>query len=157
MFIRKFLLLLLALFSFSSPFAALDKLNEKLGGNENPILSPSSIENIPYAKAFLEMNVVPMLVWNNEGGLIAANDAYLKMIGYTREEMRAGKIDWVTVTPAEYRALDQNCIQQLKTQDSCTPYVKEYIRKDGTRIAIKLWNAHAATKDGKNLAIILPF
>ena len=150
------LMALSMLIIFNSSYANPTDLNNMLSTNKNPVLSPQSLKFMPYTKLFLEMDVVPMIVWNSKGGLIAANDAYLKMIGYTRDEMQTRKIDWANITPPEYTTLDQNCIKQLKNRDYCTPYVKEYIHKSGNRIAIKLWNAHAMVKDGQNIAIILP-
>lgn len=156
MFRIKYLTFILSCFFFILTSFAQPQLNPKLSTDLNPILSPEALKNMPYAQLFLGMNVVPALVWDNQGGLVAANDAYLQMIGYTRQEMLSGKMDWVTITPPEYRALDQHCIEQLQSQTYCTPYVKEYIRKDGKRIAIKLWNARDMEKGGYNVAIILP-
>lgn len=156
MFRKNYLLAIFLLLTSTCVLAESVQLNPKLGGNANPVLSPDSLKNMPYPALFLGMDVVPMLVWNDQGGLIAANDAYLKMIGYTRAEMQSGQIDWVTITPPEYRVLDQNCIKQLQTQPYCTPYVKEYVRKDGSHIAVKLWNARDMEQGGHNIAIILP-
>ncbi len=113
-------------------------------------------KNTPYIKLFLGMNAVPMVVWTDKGEVISANNAYLKMLGYTLEDMQGGKVDWKAATPSEYISLDQHCVQQLKNQPYCTPYVKEYVRKDGKRISVKLWNARDEVKGGQNIAIILP-
>lgn len=65
-----------------------------------------------------------------------ANDAFLKMVGYTREELEAGEIDWIAMTPPELRALDERGLEQVRTQGACIPYEKEYILRDGTRLPI---------------------
>lgn len=129
-------------------------MNPQLGTQLNPVLEPSQLQHLPYVKLFLEMNAVPMIVWDTQGGLVAANDAYLNMIGYTRDELRSKKIDWVTITPQEYRHFDQTCLDQLKAGQLCDPYVKKYKRKDGKLITVKLWNAREP--HGSNIAIILP-
>lgn len=128
----------------------------KLKGTENPLLNPEEL-NLQYVSLLMEMNVVPIIVWDFEGGLISGNDIYFEMLGYTREEFKKGGIDWASVTPPEYLSLDQRCVDELKRGATfCRPYVKEYIRKDGSRVAVKLWNARGSGKGAKNIAIILP-
>lgn len=70
------------------------------------------------------------------GGFRESNDEFLRIVGYTREDMRAGRVRWDTMTPKEYAELDQGHIEEAAQRGSCTPYEKEYIRKDGTRVPI---------------------
>ncbi|MEH2353542.1 hybrid sensor histidine kinase/response regulator [Nostoc sp.] len=70
-----------------------------------------------------------------------ANEAFLEMVGYTREELLAGKIRRQHITPPEYHALDRQGIEQLLTVGLFTPFEKEYIRKDGSRIPILIGGA----------------
>ncbi|MEH2024651.1 hybrid sensor histidine kinase/response regulator [Nostoc sp.] len=70
-----------------------------------------------------------------------ANEAFLEMVGYTREELLAGKIHTQHITPLEYHALDRQGLEQLLTVGVCTPFEKEYIRKDGSRIPILIGGA----------------
>lgn len=70
--------------------------------------------------------------------ILDANDTFLAMVGYSREEMKAGLLDWREMTPPEYRELDDRALQELYDTGSCTPFEKEYIRKDGTRVPIFL-------------------
>ncbi|WP_375495351.1 PAS domain-containing protein [uncultured Nostoc sp.] len=70
-----------------------------------------------------------------------ANEAFLEMVGYTREELLAGKLRRQNMTPPEYHALDRQGLEQLLTVGICTPFEKEYIRKDGCRIPILIGGA----------------
>jgi hypothetical protein len=70
------------------------------------------------------------------GGFRESNDEFLRIVGYTREDMEAGRVRWDTMTPKEYAELDQAHIEEAAQRGSCTPYEKEYIRKDGTRVPI---------------------
>ncbi len=72
------------------------------------------------------------------GGLVEANDAFLNLIGYTREELRSGVLRWDLITAPEYLEADLRAIEQLKAGGFCPPIEKEYIRKDGTRVPVLL-------------------
>jgi PAS domain S-box-containing protein len=68
------------------------------------------------------------------GHIFNANDAYLQIIGYSRAELESGKIRWDEITPREFLPIDEQAIQQAKREGLCTPYEKQYIRKDGTLV-----------------------
>lgn len=68
--------------------------------------------------------------------VIDANDAFLRMIGYTRAEMEAGIIDWRAMTTPECLRLDEIALQQMRDYGACVPFEKEYILRDGTRLPI---------------------
>ncbi|MDF5711612.1 MAG: PAS domain-containing protein [Nostoc sp. S4] len=70
-----------------------------------------------------------------------ANEAFLEMVGYTREELLTLKVRRKDITPPEYHTLDRQGIEQLLTVGVCNAYEKEYIRKDGSRIPILIGGA----------------
>lgn len=93
-------------------------------------------------RRFYESGLVGVIYWNMRGQITDANDKFLEMVGYTRDELVAGQIDWVNMTPPEYRHLDDASVAELTaTGVNRTPYEKEYIRKDGTRIPILIAGA----------------
>ena len=78
------------------------------------------------------------IVRANSGQIIDSNDMFLQMTGYTREDLRAGKISWRDVTAAEHSYLDERALGELSTTGSCKPFEKEIVRKDGARLSILL-------------------
>ncbi|HEX8186215.1 MAG TPA: PAS domain S-box protein, partial [Blastocatellia bacterium] len=82
-------------------------------------------------RRLFESNLIGIIFADFDGNVTGANDAYLKMLGYTREELENGEIHWSEITPPEYRALDLKAIQDIKAHGLCTPWEKEYVRKDG--------------------------
>ncbi|WNZ44254.1 PAS domain-containing protein [Leptolyngbya boryana CZ1] len=85
-----------------------------------------------------ESNIIGIFSANFKGSITSANDAFLQMIGYTREDLLAGRIRWDTMTPPEYQQVSQRSQHELRTVGFCTPFEKEYIRKDGSRVPILL-------------------
>ena len=65
-----------------------------------------------------------------------ANDAFLKLVGYSREDLLAGRLHWPDLTPPEYSALDDLAHEEGLRFGACTPYEKELLRKDGTRVPV---------------------
>jgi PAS domain S-box-containing protein len=65
-----------------------------------------------------------------------ANDAFLDLVGYSREDLHAGRLHWPDLTPPEYLALDEIAHEEGLRFGACTPFEKELIRKDGTRVPV---------------------
>jgi PAS domain S-box-containing protein len=65
-----------------------------------------------------------------------ANDAFLKLVGYNREDLLAGRLRWPELTPPEYSALDELAHEEGLRFGACTPFEKELIRKDGSRVTV---------------------
>jgi PAS domain S-box-containing protein len=86
----------------------------------------------------VESNILGIIYWDASGAITGANDAFLKMVGYTREELIGGRMRWTDMTPRKYRKLDKRAFGDLATSGICETYEKEYIRKDGSRVAVLL-------------------
>ena len=69
------------------------------------------------------------------------NDAFLDLVGYSREDLASGRLHWPDLTPPEYSALDELAHEEGLRFGACTPYEKELFRKDGTRVPVLLATA----------------
>jgi PAS domain S-box-containing protein len=88
-----------------------------------------------YRKLF-DSNLMGICRPDRFGAFREGNDELLRITGYSRAELAAGLVRWDTMTPPEYAALDAAHIAEAAERGSCTPYEKEYIRKDGSRVPI---------------------
>ena len=89
-------------------------------------------------RRLVDSNAQGVMFWNTKGEITGANDAFLSIVGYTREDQKAGRIGWAAITPPEYAHLDRRSLEELAATGICTPFEKEYIRKDGSRVPILL-------------------
>ncbi|MEB3121126.1 MAG: PAS domain S-box protein [Snowella sp.] len=99
--------------------------------------------------------VVGMIFADFQGRIIDANDCFLDMIGYNREELETGKIDWLGMTPPEYLAKDYECMEYLIQNGEVEPWEKEYYRKDGSRIAILIGAAFLTETNNESICVII--
>ncbi|WP_051189543.1 PAS domain S-box protein [Daejeonella oryzae] len=81
-----------------------------------------------------ESTIIGILISNFDGVVIDANDTFLNMIGYSREELIKGEIRWSEITAPEFIPQSLSAIEDLKSSGQCAPFEKQYIRKDGTRV-----------------------
>jgi PAS domain S-box-containing protein len=89
----------------------------------------------------LEIETVGVIFFDTEGAITDANDAFLRMSGYSRTDLAAGRVRWDTMTPPEWMPRSLGAVKELKETGQTTPYEKEYLRKNGSR----WWALFAAT------------
>jgi PAS domain S-box-containing protein len=105
--------------------------------------------------AFFESPLVGILYANLTGNIHNANDEFLKIIGYTRTELEAGQIQWTKLTPPEFLPLDNAAIKEAKVNGVCTPYEKQYFRKDGQRIWVMIGFVLSRLESQETIAYVL--
>jgi PAS domain S-box-containing protein len=87
-------------------------------------------------RRLVDSNVQAVFFWNSKGEITESNDAYLKLVRCTREDLADGLINWASMTPPEYAQLDRIALEEIAADGACTPYEKQLIRKDGTRLPV---------------------
>src|SRR5215472_6887992 len=98
-------------------------------------------------RRLVDANIVGVLITNVEGQIVEANDAFLQMVRYTHEDLKAGRLRWTELTPPEWQAVSERAVVQLKATGTCEIFEKEYFRSDGTRVSVLV--AAAAIEETK--------
>ena len=83
-------------------------------------------------RCFVDANIMGIIVAAASGRVIEANDYYLRLIGYSREEFEQGMVDWRSITPKEWLSADDYAIQELRER-GCLHAVREGICPAGRR------------------------
>ena len=87
-------------------------------------------------RGLVDSNAQGVLFWNTKGEITGSNDAFLKLVGYTREDVETGRVNWAAMTPPEYAHLDRRALQEIAATGICALFEKEFIRSDGSRVPI---------------------
>jgi PAS domain S-box-containing protein len=87
-------------------------------------------------RRLVESNLIGAIVADLNGSILEANDAFLKIIGYTQEDVGSGKVNWFEMTPSEYAQIDHQAVEELQTKGVCSSYEKEFCCKDGARVPV---------------------
>lgn len=95
----------------------------------------------------VESDMLGMMFFRMGGDIFDANEAFLRMTGFSRADLEAGNVNWKDLTPAEYDQLDARKATELERDGVVAPYEKEYIRKDGKRVSVLIG---AAMLEGQN-------
>ncbi len=83
-----------------------------------------------------ESNMIGIMFWDLKGRITEANDAFLQMLGYTREDLDEGRISWDQVTRPENLSIDDSAFAEMSKTGACTPFKRQFIRKNGTAVTL---------------------
>ena len=106
-------------------------------------------------RRLVEANVIGIFIFALDGRIIEANDAFLQMVGYDREDLAAGRIRWTDLTPPAWQDRDARAVAEVKLTGTAQPYEKEYIRKDGSRMPVLVGAASFEEAGNEGVAFVL--
>jgi len=87
-------------------------------------------------RRLVDANIMGIFIWNLQGKILQTNEAFLHMLGYSREDLLSGRVHWRDLTPAEWQDRDERAVAELKATGAAQPFQKEYFRKDGSRVPV---------------------
>jgi PAS domain S-box-containing protein len=106
-------------------------------------------------RRLVDSNIIGVIIWDFQGRIIEANEAFLDMLGYSQEEFLLSQIGWTKLTPAEWAPADRDALAAVSATGSCRPYEKEYFHKDGSRVPILIAGALFEWKRDEGVAFVI--
>jgi PAS domain S-box-containing protein len=122
---------------------------------ENARLYSDLQEREAKIRRLVDSNIVGIVIWDVQGRIIDANQAFLDMVGYGREDLVSGPLRWTELTPPEWRDADEQIIAELKAVGTLQPREKEYLRKDGGRVPVLVARAMFESSQDEGVAFVL--
>ena len=92
-------------------------------------------------RRLVDANIVGITIWHFDGRLIDVNEAFLNIVGYSREELTSGAMLWPELTPPEWRDVEEQRLAEMRATGRSTPIEKEFVRKDGRRVPVLVGSA----------------
>src|SRR5262249_19775531 len=87
-------------------------------------------------RRLFEANIVGILMFDLEGAIIGANEAFLRMVQYSHEDLASGSLRWTDLTPTELRGDNERALADVKASGVFQPFETEYLRTDGYRVPV---------------------
>src|SRR6202035_3302905 len=92
-------------------------------------------------RRLFEAGILGIFVANVNGEIVEANQAFLQMLQYGRQDLASGRLRWADLTPAEWRESDERSLAEFLANGVFQAYEKEYFRKDGSRVPVLVGGA----------------
>jgi PAS domain S-box-containing protein len=122
---------------------------------ENARLYRDVAERETKIRRLVDSNIIGIFIWDFEGRILEANDEFLRMVNYDREDLVAGRIRWADLTPPDWRDRNNARIEQQKSSGRFEPFEKEYTRKDGSRVPVLFGGATFEEGGNQGVAFVL--
>jgi PAS domain S-box-containing protein len=106
-------------------------------------------------RGLVDSNIIGIFIWNLDGRIIDGNEAFLRIIGYDRGDLIAGRLNWRELTPPEWQEAADRRVAQLEASGTTQPHEKEYFRKDGTRVPVLVGAAAFEGSSGEGVGFVL--
>ena len=106
-------------------------------------------------RRLVNANIIGIVIWGIDGRIIDANDAFLRIVGYGRDDLVSGRLRWKELTPAEWRNVDEQRVKELETTGTAQPFEKEYFHKNGHRVPVLVGAATFEEKSDEGVAFVL--
>src|SRR6201987_45502 len=112
-------------------------------------------ENEAKIRRLVDSNIIGIFIWDLDGRILEANDEFLRMVSYDREDLVSGRIRWADLPPPDWRARNNARIEKKKSSGRFEPFEKEYTRKDGSRAPVLIGGATFEEGGNQGVAFVL--
>jgi PAS domain S-box-containing protein len=106
-------------------------------------------------RRLVDSNIIGVFVWDFDGRVLEANDEFLRMVNYDREDLASSRIRWADLTPPDWRDRNNARIEQQKRSGRFEPFEKEYTRKNGGRVPVLIGGATFEEGANQGVAYVL--
>jgi len=106
-------------------------------------------------RLLVDANILGIFIWDVDGRIVEANEAFLRMVEYRNEELVSGRMRWTDLTPPEGHDRDARAVAEARENGSVQHYEKEFLRKNGTRVPVMIGAAMFEKGGNEGVAFVL--
>ncbi|WP_245473581.1 trifunctional serine/threonine-protein kinase/ATP-binding protein/sensor histidine kinase [Bradyrhizobium zhanjiangense] len=122
---------------------------------ENASLYRELAEREARIRRLVDANIIGIFVWDRDDRIIDANEAFLRIVGYDRDDLVSGRLRWRDLTPTEWRDADDRRVAELEATGTVQPYEKEYFLKNGSRVPVLVGAATFGGRHDQGVAFVV--
>ena len=122
---------------------------------ENSHLYHELAEREGRIRRLVDANIIGIVIFDFEGRVIEANDTFLRMLGFDRDDFVSDRVRWTDLIPPEWRDRADQALQDVKITGTTQPFERDYLRKDGSRVPVLIGAASFEVGGNQGVAFVL--
>jgi PAS domain S-box-containing protein len=92
-------------------------------------------------RRLVDSNIMGIIIWRYDGQILDANETFLRLVGYDRNDLESGRLNCRDLTPPEWHSADERRLEEIAATGTAQPYEKEYLHKNGNRVPVMVGGA----------------
>jgi PAS domain S-box-containing protein len=121
---------------------------------ENTLLYGELREREARVRRLVDSNIIGIFI-GRSGCITEANDAFLQIVGYSRDDLLSGCMRWPDMTPPEWRKEQARAVAELRATGTVKPFENAFLRRDGSRVPVLIGGAMFDECQGQGVAFVL--
>jgi len=122
---------------------------------ENSHLYHELAEREGRIRRLVDANIIGIVIFDFDGQIIDANDTFLHMLGFDRDDFVSGRVRWTDLIPPDHRDRSARSLDRVKTIGISRPFERDYLRKDGSRVPVLIGAARFEDGGNQGVAFVL--
>ncbi|OSI50043.1 ATP-binding sensor histidine kinase [Bradyrhizobium canariense] len=122
---------------------------------ENTRLYSDLQEREAKVRRLVDSNIVGICIFDVDRRIVEANDAFLSIVGYSRDDVISGRLSFTGLTPPEWAGTDERILAELASTGTCRPYEKDLFREDGSRVPVLVAGATYGERRHQGVAFVV--
>jgi PAS domain S-box-containing protein len=106
-------------------------------------------------RRLVEANIIGIFIWDVDGRIIEANESFLRLVQYNREDLVSGRVRWTDLTPEEWQDDTARRVAEVMSAGAAQPREKEYLRRDGSRVPVLIGGAALGERLDRGIAFVV--
>ena len=119
---------------------------------ENTRLYLELAERESRIRRLVDANIIGIFIWDFDGRILEANEAFLHIVRFDHEDLAAGRIRWTDLTPDDWRDRDPQLIQEHKLTGTLPPFEMEYF-PEGRQPRVRVLVGVATFEEGEDQGV----
>ena len=103
----------------------------------------------------MDANLIGIVFGDAEGHVTDANDAFLRLTGYSLDNIINDHLSWPALTPVERHQRQIQALDEIVTLGRCVPFESELIRKNGTRVPVLIGAVRLSARRREGVAFVM--